>query len=174
MKHSYKGTFEGMTLLPLTEITSEKYRVLRNNPEIRRWFTFNNEISKTQQKEWFNNYMKDPNDVMFAIFNGSGNFVGANSLYDIDEHSAEYGRIVIDSKYSGNGYGYKATIAAMLIARNQMDLKSIRLEVYSKNIPALNIYRKVGFEEIGEIKDSSGNSMRTMKIDLNTLDIGGQ
>lgn len=167
MNHNYRIEFEDIVLQPLDEDTSERYRILRNKPEICKWFVFQGEISAEQQLRWFANYINNPNDVMFSIFSKQHGFIGANSIYGIHDAEAEYGRLIIDPAYSGNGYGVKATHAAAMIAKYQMGLASLNLEVYSNNYAALKTYQKVGFEETGILVNKNGIQMKTMRIQLN-------
>ena len=166
MYHSYELSVNGVTIRPLTNETSEKYRVLRNRPDISKWFTHKNEISKKQQEEWFLNYLQKSKDVMFAVFNENETFIGANSIYDVNEKSAEYGRLIIDPLFAGKGYGAKATYAAAVIAKTQMQLEYLSLEVYPDNVAAIRTYQKVGFKETGITTDEHGQNMIIMKLNL--------
>ena len=168
MKHNYTIAFDDIYLSPLTCETSENYRRLRNHPDIRQWFRYKDDISEAQQKRWFEKYINAPCDVMFAIFSSeSHDFIGANALYNINgKGRAEYGRIIIDPELRGRGFGYKATCAAILIARDQMNLQQLVLEVYDANQRAISIYRKCGFIETGMVCDTCGIPMKVMKIEL--------
>lgn len=167
MKHDYALAFDNIYLSPLTCETSENYRRLRNHPDIRKWFRSKDEITETQQKRWFEKYLNDPRDVMFAIFRESDEFIGANAIYNIDGNGlAEYGRILIDPELRGKGFGYKATCAAIQIARDQMNLRQLVLEVYADNERAISLYRKCGFIETGLVSDTCGIPMKLMKIEL--------
>lgn len=169
MKHTYELSILGISLCPLTEETSEKYRLLRNRPDIGKWFTFREQITKIQQKIWFENYLNNHKEVMFAIFDKYGDFIGANSIYKIEEKHAEYGRLIIDPAYAGNEYGYKATYVAAIIARDQLKLGKLNLEVYSNNIPAIKTYQKVGFIETGILLDTEKQEMKTMSLELENI-----
>lgn len=168
MKHKYTLAYDDIYLSPLTSETSENYRRLRNHPDIRQWFRYKDDISEAQQRRWFEKYIKDPCDAMFAIFSSESNeFIGANAIYNIDGNGlAEYGRIIIDPELRGRGFGYKATCAAILIARDQMNLQQLVLEVYDANQRAISIYRKCGFIETGMVCDTCGIPMKVMKIEL--------
>ena len=167
MKHKYTLALDDIYLSPLTSETSEKYRVLRNHPDIRKWFRSRDDISKAQQRRWFEKYMNDPDDVMFAIFCDPDQFIGAAAIYNIDDKGhAEYGRIIIDPEFRGRGFGYKATCAAIQIAGEQMNLQQLMLEVYADNQRAISIYRKCGFIETGIVYDTCGIPMKQMKIEL--------
>ncbi len=167
MDHSFSHEYAGIKLIPLDAETSEKYRVLRNIPNVGKWFTYKGTISSEQQQKWFEKYLNNPSEVMFAILDDKDNFLGCNSIYDLEENStAEYGRLIIDPTYSGKGYGYKATYAAVQIAREQMKLQCLKLEVYENNFAALQSYKKAGFVETGSIKDEQDCTMITMELKL--------
>ncbi len=167
MRHEYKIKYEDIQLLPLDSVAGEKYRQLRCNPDVRKWFTYKGTISAQQQKEWFEKYLENPRDVMFALYDESGAFLGCNSIYDIDEDgSAEYGRLIVDPAFSGKGYGYKATCAAVKIAKDCLKLKKLRLEVYNNNYAAIKTYKKAGFTESGLTKDNQDNTMLLMEMSL--------
>lgn len=167
MDHSFSLEYAGIKLIPLDVDTSEKYRLLRNIPDVGKWFTYKGTISSEQQQKWYEKYLNNPLEVMFAILDDKNNFLGCNSIYDIEENGmAEYGRLIIDPTYSGKSYGYKATCTAAQIAREQMNLQCLKLEVYEDNIAAIHSYKKAGFVETGSIKDEQGSTMITMELKL--------
>ena len=51
----------------MTMQDSESYRILRNKPEIRKWFYSNSVISADEQRLWFENYLHKDNEIMFSI-----------------------------------------------------------------------------------------------------------
>lgn len=150
MNHNYSVEWGPVILLPMTAETSERYRQLRNKIEIRKWFVTSSEISEQQQYEWFQNYLKDDNDIMFSIHSNTDDqtFLGANAIYRIqnDKKIAEYGRLAILPQFSGQGIGFAATMAACAITKAVLRLEKLHLEVYKDNIAAVNIYRKAGFQ----------------------------
>lgn len=163
MRHEYRSELEDINLVPMTIEDSEKYRIIRNVPDIRKWFGYSGEISIEDQQRWFLDYLERTDTIMCSAY-WRGEFVGGNSLYNINTvlKSAEYGRIVVDKKYTGNGFGYKMTLAMLYIAKEQLGLKEVHLEVYSNNIPAIKLYKKSGFKEIGRKKDSMDREMLIM------------
>lgn len=153
MEHNYSIEWNSVILFPLNEQTSEKYRILRNNKNIHKWFFHSSEISELQQKEWFETYKNREDDIMFSIHlnDEKRTFIGANAIYAIQEEDkmAEYGRVIIDPQFTGRGFGYSATLAACIFAKNVLKLNKLVLEVYKENIAALNMYRKAGFKHSG-------------------------
>jgi len=58
--------------------------------------------------------------------------------------------IAVKSGYRRLGIGAKL-IEVLLEEAKKQGLKVIVLDVYEKNLPALNLYRKMGFKEVGRI-----------------------
>ncbi len=168
MKHSYAIQLGEIKLIPLTVESSEKYRLLRNRDTIGKWFTFKGKISSEQQLNWFRKYEDNPNDIMFSIISAEEKFIGCNSIYNIDwvAGRAEYGRLIVDPACAGREYGVMATKMAISIARDQLKLNELYLEVYRDNLPAINAYHKAGFRHNGNTYDHSGNPMISMYIIL--------
>jgi RimJ/RimL family protein N-acetyltransferase len=69
-------------------------------------------------------------------------------------HRANLSMGVIDA-YRGKKYGFKFLGMAIQWAKEQKDLDWIQLSVFSHNIPAINLYKKVGFIEVGMIQDNA-------------------
>lgn len=161
MNHKYFEEWDPIILLPLTEATSEQYRQLRNMENIRKYFVSTSEISEKQQKEWFQNYLKNEEDIMFSIHlkDRERTFVGANAVYHISrsKKEGEYGRIAIMPQYAGKGIGYAATMAVCSLAKKNLGLERLILEVYHNNVAAIKVYKKVGFEYLNDYKYGNGD-----------------
>lgn len=86
-------------------------------------------------------------------------------MYQIswDNNSSEYGRLVIDYNYSGYGYGFQATEAALIVAK-KIGIRTVNLDVYTNNYAAIKTYKKCCFNEIGTSYDNSGTKMIRMSI----------
>lgn len=69
-----------------------------------------------------------------------------------EQHVGDLG-IKIKDGYRGIGLGAYLTAEIMRLAIEKLKpvLKCIRLETYSNNIPALNLYKKMGFKVYGKI-----------------------
>lgn len=94
-----------------------------------------------------------------------GQFIGGVSIYKYNEieKKAEFGRFIIDkSKVLEKGIGLEATIATLHIAKTQLLLNRLQLEVYENNYAAISTYKKAGFIINGKIKDKKGKDMYSM------------
>lgn len=56
--------------------------------------------------------------------------------------------IIVDETYRGKGIGAKLLRELMALAKERFKLEYIHLEVYQGN-PAINLYRRLGFEQYG-------------------------
>ena len=151
----------------MTYEDSERYRQLRNNEWALKWFIHRERIGKEEHKTWYNNYLTDIYDVMFSIYYNNS-YCGSNGLYHIDYNlkTAEYGRIVIDQRYKGNGLGCIATLAAMKIAKECIGLRHLYLEALYDNTAALISYLRCGFVIDDIWLDIDGNKLIRMDVDL--------
>lgn len=91
--------------------------------------------------------MANGKDIHFAITNELNEYLGTISLknLNLNEKSAEYA-IVLRRKYQGFGIAEKATKDLIEKAFGEFGLIFIYLYVLEKNIKAIKLYEKCGFE----------------------------
>ncbi len=167
MEHHYFYREKDISIVPLSEVHSEKYRQLRNRDDNRKWFKTDLIITQDMQKKWYQNYLTKPSEYMFAIEdNKTGEFIGAVGLYDInpEEKCAEIGRIIVDRfKSGGRGYASKALECACKIGVEQLGLTRIYAEIYSDNIASLRSFEKIGFIPINPMADIERTKLINME-----------
>lgn len=125
----------------------------RNQPHIRKWFIYSDELTPEQHQLWYENYRTRDNDFTFVIEDISGNPVGQIALYHLDWEAgiAELGRLMIgEPSASGKGLAKAATQVLLEFAFGQLNLKRVVLEVYEDNAPAIAIYEKCGFQRAAQ------------------------
>lgn len=151
MLHSYSMEVKRVILKPLKKEHIETLRVLRNKES--KWFVHSEEVDRETQLIWFKKYQQKNDDYMFSVFEVKRPeiFIGTVALYNINEKTCEFGRIIIDHSVTNEkGLGYDTTICACKIGFEQFGLDKIILEVFNDNIPAIKTYKKVGFIVYGE------------------------
>jgi diamine N-acetyltransferase len=168
MKKDYMIKQRDILLRSITEDDIDLIRNWRNDENIRKYFLLQNYITAEQQLNWYNNYKKKDNDLMFIIEDclEINKPIGAVALYDIDFSSkkAEFGRLMIGEKLAaGKGLGYKSTMALCQFGFDQLGLDSIYLKVFTDNNKALNVYLKCGFE-IAETIQENSHEMYVMNL----------
>lgn len=153
MQHSFQARKDEVELRPLVGEECEKYRILRNNEAIRKWFFSDRIISKSDQQEWYSLYLERDNEYMFSIYYRD-RFVGGIGLYDIQSNNetGEVGRIVINEAFQGKGIGTNSIIMICDIA-SKMGLNMISAHIYANNIASKQAFFKAGFYEEETILD---------------------
>lgn len=139
-------------LKPMSYDECQKYRKLRNKEDIRDCFVYKDFISREAQYIWYKKYLKLDNDCMFSIYY-DGMFVGGNAIYNInfEKKEAEYGRLLLNqATVKRKGLGKVVTKLACIIAKQSLGLKRLYLHVYANNLPAIKVYKYVGFDLIRE------------------------
>ena len=92
-----------------------------------------NELEKNKHKKYF-------------VYEKSGKTVGFYTISKILDEVEIY-TIAVDKSHRGENIGSDMLEHLINISRN-LKVKKIWLEVSTKNIPAINLYQKFGFEKI--------------------------
>ena len=73
--------------------------------------------------------------------------------FDEDEKHFYLGRLMIDEKHQGKGYGKTATLAVIERMKQIEDCREIYLSFVPENTGAEKLYISVGFERTGKISE---------------------
>jgi RimJ/RimL family protein N-acetyltransferase len=147
MNHKISKSFKRILLRPLRFEDIEPLRNLRN--ENSNWFTDKRSISIKQQKDWYNNYLKNTKDFMFAVelVKNPGDFIGSCGIYNINSElfCAEFGRLLIDTRnLTERGLGYEATHCMVQIAFDELLLNELTSFMVIENERSFNLCVKIG------------------------------
>ncbi len=98
------------------------------------------------------NFSADEGSIMISAFE-DGELVGNASLMRVFDkkktlHRATFGMAML-KKVWGKGLGGKI-LSELIASAKQAGYEQIELEVVSTNVPAVSLYRKLGFEVYGE------------------------
>lgn len=88
---------------------------------------------------------------------------------DFINHTAEMGIFIGNKDYWGKGYGAEAIELLLDFGFNILNLHNINLKVYSYNKPAIKCYQKVGFKEVGRLRETK--QIAGQKFDHIIMDI---
>ncbi len=147
LNHTFIKKSHTIQIVPMNQKYSECYRMLRNIDSNRAFFFSDKIISDGEQKAWFENYLNDETQIMFAVLDHEGGFIGGCGLYYIDDNSkAEFGRIVIDEKMRGKGIGCEVVRLVLEVAK-KINIKHVYSIVKSDNSASRKMFRRVGFVE---------------------------
>jgi RimJ/RimL family protein N-acetyltransferase len=146
---------EQIILGPLQPIDFDQLYRWSNDPEIAR---LNENLRPndwgSQHERWMNAH-KDPTRVIFAIrLPTQSNIVGFVQISNIDpiNHAAVLGITIGDPNLRGRGLGGEALRLAMDYCWRHLNLSRIALTVFADNKPAIELYRKSGFQKEGLLR----------------------
>ncbi|MFH0856591.1 MAG: GNAT family protein [bacterium] len=127
-----------------------------SNPNVNK-FIGNEMGQKTnlqKEKEWFANYKKVNNKMFFTICDNSKP-IGLMGLSNINKSNknADLFIAIGEDDYRGKGIGKIAMEWIIDYGFTKQKLHKINLGVIKGNIPAVNLYKSLGFIIEGEMKD---------------------
>ena len=113
--------------------------------------------SSDQEAEWVARVTTDPRQANFVIYpaHSADQPAGTISLTSIDRRSrnAEYGRIFLSPQFRGTGVMQHASQILLRYGFYDLNLHKIYLRVFSDNERAIRLYRSLGFEEEGRLRE---------------------
>ena len=74
--------------------------------------------------------------------------------FDTEDEHFYLGRLMIDEKFQGKGYGKAATLEVIERLKQNEDCNEIYLSFVPENTGAEKLYKSVGFERTGELNGS--------------------
>lgn len=127
-----------------------------NNPNVNK-FIGNEMGQKTnlpKEKEWFANYKKSKNKRFFTVCDNSKpiGFMGLSNISKQNKNADLFIAIGEDD-FRGKGIGKISVKWLIDYGFKKLKLHKINLGVIKKNIPAVNLYKSLGFVIEGEMKD---------------------
>ena len=159
MKHNLFGKYANVSLKPLSVNDIEALRLWRNNKEQTKFLKPIDEITPEMQLNWYNSYLKSPQDFIFGIFETKdlNRLVGSLSIYNIKGNRAEIGKIQIgDSEAHGKGIGRVSLVIAMKIGFELLGLDEIYASVHQDNAAARISDLRIGFKIVGSHQSPVG------------------
>jgi len=94
-------------------------------------------------------------EAIFLIAEVDGRAFGVASIKKEDSpminHRGEFG-IILKKEIRGEGVGQELIKAILKEAKRFLKIKIVTLNVFEENIPAINLYKKMGFVQIGRLE----------------------
>jgi diamine N-acetyltransferase len=141
----------------------------RNLPEIKDGFFSDIKFNPDLQEKWYKSLAFDDSKKPFVIIN-NGEPIGTIALNNINYESgvAEYGNLLIDPGYQGNGFAFDASKQLIEIAFNGMSLHKLLLYVKAGNSSAIDLYDRLGFSAVSNVNIDGHDAI---EMHLNNGDI---
>ncbi len=110
--------------------------------------------TEESQNKWFDVYdkkLEDGTKKFFTILSDDES-IGFMGLSNINKKigNASVFILIGEDKYKGRGIGRQSMDYLIKYAFEELKLKALYLEVDNSNLPAINLYNKIGFKKLGE------------------------
>lgn len=115
-------------------------------------------ITEMNEQEWYEELLKSKSDktIYFAIDNKNKEIIGFIFLDKINRtnRNCYLGIVIGDDTTRGKGYGRESINLLFNYAVDVLNLRKVIVEVVSVNKLALKLYKSIGFEEEGCLKQN--------------------
>lgn len=140
-------------LRPLTLRDSETSYRWRNIPEVWKYTGARPDklITPEIEREWLAACLARTDEYRFAIcLKTTGQYIGNVQLIQIKNNNAQFHMFIGEQQFWGKGIGKQATALTLQMAFENLHLDSVNLSVNKNNHAAMEIYRKMQFQKMGE------------------------
>lgn len=168
MDHHYSAQYENILLRPLEEKDIEHLRNWRNNKEQTKYLRPIPHITPEMQRNWFQKYRENPDEIVFAIVETRdlNRIIGSVAIYEFGQTCAEVGKIQIgDPEAFGRGYGRIAMTMAVWVGIQKLGLEKLVASVHRENLSAHKSYMRMGFRIVGDHPAVMGGVEDEIEID---------
>jgi len=127
-----------------------------NNPNVNKFIgdEVEQKTNLKKEKEWFVNYIKSKNKKFFTICENSTpiGFMGLSNISKLNKNADLFIAIGEDD-YRGKGIGKIAMEWLIDYGFTKQKFHKINLGVIKDNVPAVSLYKSLGFVIEGDMKD---------------------
>lgn len=112
-------------------------------------------ISETSEREILER-LRDSGENFAIIAKDTGKAIGNCGFPKLNliDKAAEVGIFIGNKEYWNGGYGTEALSLLCDFAFNVLNIHNISLKVYAFNLQAIHCYQKIGFQEVGRIREA--------------------
>jgi [ribosomal protein S5]-alanine N-acetyltransferase len=117
---------------------------------------FSTGYSHADLEAWLSTHRNRRDEVLWAIASKPDDVcIGHVGLYQIDHRirKSSFGILLGDRDYQGRGIGKEASVAVITYGFHELNLHKVWLSVLATNTRALALYRKLGFQQDGVLRD---------------------
>ena len=148
------------TLLPFDQAHISLARNWVNQPDVRAGTGTEGPVSDYEHRKWYEKLMDDQTRRTFVIGDGVEadptpvGLIGLSNL-NLRCRTSEYWIYVGDTGRRRRGLAEEATMLILHHAFNTLNLHRVYLYVLENNLPAVTLYRKIGFTQEGIAREHS-------------------
>lgn len=107
-------------------------------------------------EQWYESVHTDNSKLILAIHdNDTNNFIGCIGLNNIEwiDRKAEMYIYIGEREYWNRGYGIDSINTMLEYVFNYYNVHKVYLHIREDNLPAINLYKKAGFQVEGKFKN---------------------
>lgn len=147
---------EKVFLSPISAQDAEKFTEWVNDMEAGLGVTFAAACIGLEQESEVLQRMAQSGWNFSIVARDSNQLIGSLGIVSQDELNrwCSVGIFIGDKHYWNNGYGTEAMSLLCDYCLNVLNYHTVRLDVYSYNLPAISCYEKVGFRECGRYHEA--------------------
>ncbi|MFH0916389.1 MAG: GNAT family protein [bacterium] len=145
----------------LTELDRENAETIRrwlNDPEVHQYLLVGHiPITPEDEERYFDAQSTSEGRYTFEIHvTEDARYIGNVGIKDVNlvHRRAELGLVIGSKKDWGEGYGADAIITCLRFAFDTLGLHSVRIRAHRDHRRALDLYRRVGFVEVGKERET--------------------
>lgn len=135
-----------VNLVPLDKADIELVRNWRNSEEVAKYMYTETQITKEQQKQWYEK-IKDDASCRYWVIEYQDKKIGLASVTGINNtlQSCYWAFYLGDTSIRGAGIGSKVEYNVIEYAFNKLNLNKLRCEVFVTNDKVIKMHEKFGF-----------------------------
>jgi diamine N-acetyltransferase len=159
MKYNATTSNKGVFLRQATQNDSDFFLQMKNNAVLQELLMCHPRVYSLHEiNDWIARYENSNDSFLLSVFNEAKEQIGYFSIqrYQSYNKTAYFG-IAIHPNFQRSGYGEKALNCLLEWARNELQLRKFLLEVVTSNTPAIKLYKKLGFREVGILREQFAN-----------------
>jgi RimJ/RimL family protein N-acetyltransferase len=125
---------------------------LRNGKDTYSWFYSNRQFTLEEVESWIASL--DPERDIVLMVEEDDQIIGTASVYNIEDHKAEVGRIIVKEGIRGKGIGTSILLLLPPIAKEH-DITLLYANIKTDNIRSCRAFEKAGYTRI-ETREETG------------------
>ena len=146
---------ERVQLRPMQASDTDDVIRMRRTPDVLAQLFSDEAPTREEHLRWLERIQEQGDRQEFVIVErATGRSIGTIGLSNIDPRHchAQYGILIGAIDARGKGLAFEASRLLLAYAFDKLGLQRVYLHVFANNEQALHLYRKVGFEEEGRLR----------------------
>ncbi|EIH9369701.1 UDP-4-amino-4,6-dideoxy-N-acetyl-beta-L-altrosamine N-acetyltransferase [Escherichia coli] len=138
-----------LNIVHSSEDIQEKVRIIRNEPQIRKWMYTDHLIAKDEHKNWIERLSNESRNIVYVVMNDNDEPIGVVSVNSIDLKNKKADWAYYLTANSRTGVGAVLEFFVIDYVFNYLHLEKLNCEVIEHNDAVVRLHEKFGFKQEG-------------------------